>query len=142
MSGETVKGNALQFTNDNKFAYAYSGFYTAAVSQAGKDVLTFTTNSEYIVGTLTFNGFTAPTEPTYGDDGTCTIKFNNQQIAVMKVGTAAEVMPSNVSLELIIPPHTLVNVRLESEGANSLIGATVIFSGKVGMAPRVGNLVE
>jgi hypothetical protein len=140
MTGTFEGVGSLQFTPDNKMAYAYSGFYTAAVSQAGIDVLTFTTNSEYIEATLIFNGFTAPTEPTYGDDGTMEVKFNGVQIAVVKCGTAAEVMPSNVFLNLIIPPHTLVNVKLESEGANTSVGASVLLTGKVNGAIEQENL--
>ena len=51
MSGETVTSrNALQFTNDNKKAYAYSGLL--GIDSTETSLLTFNTNSEYIKGTI------------------------------------------------------------------------------------------
>ena len=46
MSGDIVAGLSLQFTNDNKFAYAYSGLIEAG--SAYVNLLNFNTNSEYL----------------------------------------------------------------------------------------------
>ena len=69
MSGQTVKGNALQFTNDNKHCYAYSGII--GVSNSEKTMLLFNTNSEYLkVLSQPFNSTAS------NDDLTWKIYFN------------------------------------------------------------------
>ena len=112
-------------------AYANSGFYTAAQTSTGLDVLTFTTGNSYLVGTLTFNGYAAVSEPPFGTDGACEVKFNSEIVAVLKNSTASEVMPTNQFIDIIIPPFTKVNVRIEADGTNATVGATVMISGRV-----------
>ena len=113
------------------YAYAYSGFYTAADTTSGLDVLDFTTGNYYFVGEITFNGYAAISEPTYGTDGACQLKLNGEIALVMKNGTASEVMPTNTTCALIIPPYTNVNVRLEADGTNATVGASVVMTGKI-----------
>ena len=125
----TGPAEALETIGDH--AYAYSGFHTAANTTNGKTVLDFTTGNYYFVGQLIFNGYTAPSEPTYGDDGTCELKLNNSIIAALKCGTASEVMPSNVKAEIVINSYTKVEVAIKAEGSNSDIGSTVILVGRI-----------
>ena len=127
--GTAGTGKGLNYIGDHVFAN--SGFFTAANTTSGLDVLTFTTGSSYFLGELTFNGYAAAGEPNYGDDGTCEVKFNDEIIAVLKNGTASEVMPTNTKIKLIIPAYTKVNVRIEALGSNADIGATVMIVGRV-----------
>ena len=122
-------GQGLNYLGDH--AFANSGFFTAEDTENGLDVLTFTTGSSYLVGQLTFNGYASGPNPTYGTDGTCEVKFDDQIIATLKNGTGAEVMPTNTSINVIIPPYTKVNVRIEADGSNDLVGATVMITGRV-----------
>ena len=128
-SNPTGTGTTLNYIGDH--VYAYSGFYTAADSTNGVNVLTFTTGNHYIVGTLTFNGYAAVDEPTYGTDGACELKLNDQVVAVLKNGTASEVMPTNTVCNILLPPYTKVNVRIEADGSNSTVGATVVLMGRM-----------
>jgi len=113
------------------YAYAYSGFYTAADTTSGLDVLDFTTGNYVFVGTLTFNGYTSVANPTYGTDGACQLKLNGVIALELKNGTASEVMPTNTTCPVIIPPYTTVNVRIQADGSNVSVGATVVMVGKI-----------
>jgi hypothetical protein len=139
MSGDTVVGNSLQFTNDNKHAYAYSGAKT--VTATPSDLLTFETQSEYIVGEFKPQQATAAAE---GDDMLVNIYFNNIVIVgyVMGKNAFSEYDPAGTTeIKLIVPPFTRVRVEMDNlSGGTSTMAVT--FTGKVGMAPRVGNLVE
>ena len=128
-SNPSGTGNSINYVGNH--AYANSGFFTAADTTNGLDVLAFTTGNSYIVGKLTFNGYAAISEPTYGTDGACEIKFNDEVVATLKNGTASEVMPTNTIIDIIIPPFTKVVVRLEADGTNATVGATVMITGRV-----------
>ena len=54
MSGQTVTGLGLQFTDDNKHAYAYSG--DVVVSASNTTMLEFSTNSEYLEAMFEYHG--------------------------------------------------------------------------------------
>jgi len=127
--GATSPSKNINYIGDH--VYAYSGFYTAADTTNGLDVLTFTTSNHYIIGTVTFNGYAAISEPTYGTDGACEVKMNDQVVIVLKNGTASEVMPTNTVCDIVIPPYTKVNIRLEADGSNATVGATVVIMGRV-----------
>ena len=122
-------GLGIAYVGDH--AYAYSGFYTAEDTTNGKVVLDFTTGNYYLVGELTFNGYTAPGDPGYGDDGSCMLKLNGGIVIALKTGTAAETMPATARCPLIIAPYTQVECTIEAAGANADIGATVVITGRV-----------
>ena len=137
MSGDTVIGNALQFTNENKFAYAYSGAKT--VTATPSDLLTFQTNSEYLVGQ--FKPQQAVAAAT-GNDILVNIYFNDILIVgyVMGKNAFSEYDPAGTTeTKLIVPPFTTVRVEMDNLSGGSDTMA-VTFTAKVGMAQRVGNL--
>jgi hypothetical protein len=136
MTSQTVTGNTLQFTNDNKYAWAYSG--TKTVSATPSDLLTFNSNSEYLVGEFKPQQATAAAE---GDDMLVNIYFNDIIIVgyVMGKNAFTEYDPAGTTeTRLIVPPFTRVRVEMDN-----LSGGTatmcVNFTAKVGMANTVGN---
>ncbi len=131
MSGDTVTGKALQFTNDNKHAYAYSGAVASSASQLV--ILDFYTNSEYIL---------AKFQPFYRSDSgnniSYRIKFNDIEIAGVELTSSRDYTPYD-EIHLIIPPFTNVVVtHANISGGTNEAGMNV--TGKVGMPQRVGNL--
>ena len=60
MSGQTVTGEALQFTDADKYAYAYSG--KIAVNDTETTLLEFETNSSYIVADIQLEYFDAASD--------------------------------------------------------------------------------
>ena len=139
MSGDTVtSNNALQFTNDNKRAYAYSGNVTVTGSEsAPQTLLNFNTNSEYVEAIIQF---------TYSQEssqrGFNSIQFNNVTIAKQFFRTASASYDESfpMTFKVIIPPFTDVKCLTGFEDSSGKQCVTVI--GKVGMAQRVGNLNE
>ena len=103
MSGDTVSGNALQFTNDNKHCYAFSGNIEAKT--ASQTALSFVTYSEYLVGEFTFNGFIQVDNVSIRQ-GAITIKLNDVIVANQITGDANEDMSGSIiqkKLSLLFP---------------------------------------
>jgi len=140
MSGDTVTGFGLQFTNDNKHAYAYSGRYTS--TSVGVDVLEFQTNSEYINAQFNFSGWIDLDDPTTGLRGIMNIFFNDKEVSAVMVDTDNGNMQNGFAIPLIIPPFTTVRIKLYANSTSSVYQGLVSVIGKVGMAQRVGNLDE
>jgi hypothetical protein len=134
MSGDTVTGEALQFTNDNKHAYAYSG--VIPVDNTEKALLNFSTNSEYINAIVQFNGGASGG----GDNYNYRIKFNNVIIQEYVSNSNADDLYEE--LKIIIPPFTHVQCTAQNASDTSNNDQIVSLIGKVGMAQRVGNLDE
>ena len=137
MSGETVTSrNALQFTNDNKFAYAYSG--EVDIDNAATTMLEFQTNSEYLISKIQImNGTTS------NEDFKYFVYYNGIVVArwhFLYASTIHQSMP-NV-LNLVIPPFTTVKIAGENETSGTGRNHTAVVTATVGMPPRVGNLVE
>ena len=122
MTGQTIVGKALQFTDDNKLCYAYSG--TKDSSGTATNYLDFTTNSEYI---------DAKIQPIYFAQGTNNvswlIKFNGQDVQYAEVTSGRDYTPFQEIL-LIIPPLTFVEVEVDNlSGGTEAVGVSI--TGKV-----------
>tara|TARA_Y100000401_G_scaffold93943_1_gene80307 strand:+ start:396 stop:818 length:423 start_codon:yes stop_codon:yes gene_type:complete len=140
MSGDTVTGFGLQFTNDNKHAYAYSGRYNA--TSAGVDVLEFQTNSEYIDAKFNFSGWMDLDDPTTGLRGIMNIFFNDKEVQAVLVDNDNGNMVGPLAVPLIIPPFTTVRIKLYANSTSASYQGLVSVIGKVGMPQRVGNYDE
>ena len=130
MSGQTLTGNALQFTDDNKHAYVFSG--QIGLTNTINDLLSFTTNSEYLNSKIQVtNGSGA------GDDFIYEIKFNGVVVCNWYYNSVDT--PPEQPFSLIIPPFTLVEITGDNLGGATARNHTAWLTAKVGMAPRVGN---
>jgi len=133
---QTVAGNALQFTNDNKHAYAYSGLVSADNNET--TLLEFTTASEYI---------NAKTQFFYADNGTDAFvyKIYLDNIVVIQyrtwgtTDTNGEYNNPPNDFDLIIPPFTTVKFTAQNIQAATAENQLALLTGKVGMPQRVGN---
>jgi len=135
MSGETVTSrNALQFTNDNKMAYAYSGEVGINSTAGGITLLEFSTNSEYLDADIQLFNTSGS-----GDDIRYQIYFNNISVVSMYANSGNDFL-LDTPIILVIPPFTTVKVT----GLNISSGTDRIHTAnvraKVGMPQRVGNL--
>jgi len=134
MSGETVTSrNALQFTNDNKNAYAFSG--EVDIGNATTTMLEFQTNSEYLISKLQImNGTTS------NEDFKYLVFFNNVIVArwhFLYASTTHQSMPN--TLHLTIPPFTTVKITGRNETSSTGRDHTAVITANVGMPQRVGN---
>ena len=138
MSGQTVT-DSLQFTDDNKHGYFYTGniLSTLALTQAKQQ---FTTNSEYLNGKLQFYGNYSITASGGGGRAILQIFFNDVMITTILNDYDTGNMMQGAYADLIIPPFTTVTFKIETEtvsGADQ--NCSIVGNFKVGMAPRVGN---
>jgi len=133
MSGDTVKGNALQFTNDNKHAYVYTGSVNVGPGTTQK-ILEFNTNSEYIMADLQFTIFAK----NQSDNSTFILSMNDIELYYNETEDT-ESSGFDAPLKLIIPPFSKITVTAAITGSGN-IGHGALLTGKVGMAQRVGNL--
>jgi len=124
--------NALNFTPDNKYAYAYSGSIenNSGAGQADVELLEFSTNSEYIVAK-----FQVSHGHSSGHDFYCDIRFNDVLIVEMKED-ATEIEGHPYLWRLIIPPFTKVNVKIGANTTGYDYQCNVI--GKVSGLAKVG----
>tara|TARA_Y100000296_G_C4987268_1_gene163616 strand:- start:52 stop:456 length:405 start_codon:yes stop_codon:yes gene_type:complete len=134
MSGDTVTGKALQFTNDNKYAYAASGAVADSSSSAAVQTLfKFVTGSYYIVANI--NVITT-------HEGSAGIYLNaiiNGESVFNGLTDDGPTMYEAMPLNILIPPNSDFELKFGSS-TNTTMSAVLV--GEVGMAPRVGNLDE
>ena len=137
MSGDTVtSSNGLQFTNDNKFAYLYSG--VKGINNTVGTLFEFNTNSEYLECNISFF-----TNNISNDDFQYLIMFNDiQVVAFLQPQTYQSNAGGYVPIQLIIPPFTRVKATLQNKTDSSTLDFSAVITAKVGMAQRVGNLDE
>ena len=138
MSSDVVTGKALQFTNDNKHCYSYSGSLSIDAS-ATKTFLDFMTNSEYIKGQITIgrNVKTSAEHEVF-------VYLNDVLVFYSKMdngNTVTNQTPNSIPLELIIPPFTTLKLDIKSADA-ATTQKTAVFTGRAYMTNRVGNLDE
>lgn len=132
MSSDIITSrNALQFTNDNKNAYAFSG--EVDIDNAQTTMLLFQTNSEYLISKLQImNGTTS------NEDFKYYVYYNDVIVArwhFLYASTIHQSMPN--TLHLTIPPFTTVKVTGENETSGTGRNHTAVLTAKVGMAPKV-----
>jgi hypothetical protein len=111
MSGTFSGVNTLQFTPDNKHAYAYSG--TVLVSESKTEIMEFTTTSFYLVGDLTIFLVSDTT-----DDIEFIVEFDNQTILETNTTHYNQYTPYQ-PLPIIIPPFTKVTISGKNQGSGS-----------------------
>ena len=135
MSSQIVKGNALQFTNDNKRCYSYSGDLSI---DAGDTVtfLNFATNSEYIKGQIQIgrNVKTSAEHEVF-------VYLDDVLIFYSKMDNATSVTnqtPNTIPLTLIIPPFTTFKLDVKSSDS-ATSQKTAVFTGRAYMTNKVAE---
>ncbi len=111
MSGTFSGVNTLQFTPDNKHAFAYSG--TVLVSTSKTKIMEFTTTSYYLVGDLTIFIVSNTT-----DDIEFIIEFDDNSIMETNTTSYKDYAPYQ-PIPIIIPPFTKVTLSGLNQGSGS-----------------------
>ena len=132
-SANTIVGNTLQFTNDNKHAFAFSGGNPLTSAAGQTKQLEFTTQSEYIVATFQF---------WYGDLSSdwwkSWIYFNGQLIIHNAHNyNASPNNAENNEMILIIPPFT--TVQCDARVGSDADSVAVTVTGKAFMTNEVAE---
>ena len=131
MTGTFEGVGSLQFTPDNKFGYGF-GIIADATTE-WKSLLSFKTESEYLVGDVTLQGlinYSAVT-PADGYTSIWRITFNGDNVIFAKTETHQEDSPMTINIPLIIPPFTEISIDRLDEGDASTRQGGASFVGKV-----------
>ncbi len=139
MSGTFEGVGTLQFTPDNKFAYAYGGVITTSgTGSANTTLLEVTTESYYLDSKIAIQSDEAGGATEYIE-----IRFNDQTVLQSFFDTASGSTGSvlfDTPFYFIIPPFTKVTILGGVSAGTEEFTAQI--TAKVGMGPRVGNLDE
>jgi len=125
MSGTFEGVSTLQFTPDNKYAFAFSGKVTR--SATGTDnLLVFETGSEYLVSNIQvcFGGVRI------NDDFQANILLNDITVAEETYNNNYE-MASPQYFKMIIPPFTTVKIQVEKQTGTSTLESFAFLRAKV-----------
>jgi len=128
-SQPVVNRNAINFTPDNKRAYAYSGLVQIATSDVTH--LEFSTNSEYFVGTVTLTGPVNASDINNGENILFIGYLNEIAIFNVKLNPAGEGMPGDAIIPIVIPPFTLVEIKAKSSSSGAGYQTSCLLVGKV-----------
>ena len=126
----TGPAEALEMTGDH--CYAYSG--TFAASESVQTLFNFTSpGSGYIVATLTM---TAPIRMTAAHIINGAIRgyqldFNGQTVGMYKMDTNSEHMPSDVEVQILLPPFTAVVLTCVDHQADASTFGTANITGRI-----------
>jgi len=137
MTGVFEGVGTLQFSPDNKHAYAYSG--VVSVNNSETELLQFNTNSEYIVGNwfANFNQLTA--DPLASEDFRFILYLNDIQIAIMETADSQQATRNTIQ-NIIIPPFTNVRITGRNYTGSVTEPCGVVLTGKVNGAIEQENL--
>jgi len=126
-SSQPVKTpNALNFTPDNKHCYAYSG---AIANDGGNEttLLNFSTNSEYIKGTIqTGTSHTGD----HSDTFRFRIYFNDIAVYDFLDDGAQFYVDPHIPINLVIPPFTDVKVTGDNTASTAVKVIMAILTGE------------
>ena len=123
MSGTFSGVNTLQFSPDNKHAYAYSGsnLSTTAVTDVP---MVIQTQSYYLVGTIMYQGnFNVANSG--GSRGFCQVFFDGNMIGQILNDYDTGNMMQGAFMNVIIPPFTTVTFKQGADTASSNLQYTV-----------------
>ena len=124
MASQTITGPDLQYTQDNKHAFAYSG--SVDVANSTITLLKFTSKACYIVGTF---------QPQYFDNAGAEnfqfkVLFNSLQVAGVVLDKIDGYTPYE-EIELIIPPETHVLITAINVADADTRKIAAIITGRV-----------
>jgi len=136
MTGTFEGVGSLQFSPDNKFAYAYSGYHS--FSNTELTILEFNTQSEYLRAhcqyAISDDGLTINEDDSY-------IKFYfNDTLVFAQVDSGDPDRVQDAWPILIIPPFTNVKIAVKNQTDASNLAAFVCITGKVYGAIEQENL--
>lgn len=125
MASQTITGDALQLTEDNKHCFAYSGVIDADTSAT--TFLNFRTQDFFVVGKFEF--FYSETPTVQGGEVLYTIKLGGATIAQFTDRRDIRATPTYRPVSVVIPPNTTVLATIESLSAAN--EHTMTFTGRV-----------
>ena len=124
MASQTIAGPELQFTQDNKHCYAYSG--EVSVANTELNLLSFDTNSEYIRAKVQLGSKAQENE-----DYEFKIYFNDIVVFSATFGNQGQYYLGAWPIPIIIPSFTNVKISLDNIADTDSRVWTVHLTGRV-----------
>tara|TARA_Y100001938_G_scaffold99303_1_gene135808 strand:+ start:386 stop:814 length:429 start_codon:yes stop_codon:yes gene_type:complete len=128
MAGTFQGIGTLQFTPDNKHAYAYNNYVSSTTAGAKLD---FTTGGEYIIGQFALGPLINPTDTTDGKKSIAEIKFNTETVMTLNSDAAAQDQQTPQTAKMVVPPFTRVQFNVKGQVDSTSYTGTATFTGKV-----------
>jgi len=116
--------DSVFFTPDNLRVYAYSG--PTGVADSEINLIQFNTNTEYMVGTWTYQGFSST-----GDDYRFLVRLNDTRVSVIifpGIPNVTGIVQMNT--DILIPPFTAVRFTAQNITDSTSNDVGVIFTGR------------
>jgi hypothetical protein len=123
MSGTFSGVNTLQFSPDNKHAYAYSGTNLSTTGITDVPMIV-QTQSFYLIGKIMYQGnFNIANSG--GTRGYCQVFFNDVMVGQILNDYDTGNMMQGAFMDVIIPPFTTVTFKQGADSASSSLHYTV-----------------
>jgi len=123
MASQTITGRELQYTQDNKHSFAYSG--AIGIVQSDTTMLEFSnSSSNYIYAIFRFNSQTTD------DDLRFTIEINGEIVQGYTIGSSPN-HSFQEDLKIIIPPGSALKCFGYNESSNTSRTAYASMTGRV-----------
>ena len=123
-----VAGAGLELNVVGDFAYAYGGLFTASTTQTTE--LSFQTGSYLLVGTFQLNGPVDDDAPASQSKAMAKLLFNGTPVSLI-ANSAGDQGPFSIQQNIIIPPYTLVEVEVVSNGNEADRYGSVTITGRI-----------
>jgi len=124
MASQTIVGLELQYTQDNRQCYAYSG--SVDVTNTETDLLHMDVGSGFIVAMVQFNYIESS-----GDDFKYSIYLNDLVVQGYFVGGSGATTTADNFVKLLVPPHTTVRCTAQNITSSTGRAQAVSFIGRV-----------
>jgi len=125
----TFLGPQLGLLVVGEHAYAYSGEYSA--KNSAQTILNFTSGSYLFVGEIIMSGPMKTADIGVGNVAGFTLLFNGINTMLYKIETTQEDSPMTISVPLLIPPRTKVELTVISDATASDQFTTASLVGRV-----------
>ena len=129
VAGGNPAGTGTSLNYIGNFVYANSGPFSSSTS--AQTMLNFTTGAEIIKGKITCFGQVKFTDPANGGMSTWELSYNSEVVSLQRLDTSAADMPSQGFIDLVIPPFTLVTLKVVSYENTADEELTAMFTGRV-----------
>jgi len=126
MASQTITGQDLQYTQDNKHCYAYSGEVNTDNENVEVTALQFTSGSGYILASFQFHN-----NQTTGDDIKFTLYLNSIVVFGITMQYSGTDKLENPPTSIIIPPFTDVLATVANATQAAARETLITLTGRV-----------
>jgi len=125
----TGASSALEIQGDH--AYAYSGLIANPGNDSTVTAFSFNSGNYYFVGNLNSFGWIDTANQAQGKVMIATTSLNAADLILLRTDGASENFPSTATIEILIPPYSLVEVKLYAFEADASTFGGAVLTGRI-----------